>query len=207
MHTSEENEFIDLFGRIASGEKSAFDTFFRLSYPGLLGFAARYMNSQEAAEELVADVFVKLWLRRNDLTRIKNPRVYVYVAVKNSCLSWLRNKARHNYIELEDIGDHHFSARVRQDPESLLADKQLQAVLDRAVSELAPQRQMIFSMVKLDGLKCREVADILGLSVRTVEGQVFKAVKTLADSISEHLGYHPQTLKPRDNKILLSIFF
>jgi RNA polymerase sigma-70 factor (family 1) len=207
MHTIQENELIDLFRRIATGEKLAFDTLFALSYPGLLGFASRYINSQQAAEEVVSDVFVKLWLRRPDLTRIKNPRVYVYVAVKNASLSWLRSSARYSYTQLDEISDHHFPAGVRQDPESLLADKELQAVLDQAVSELAPQRRMIFTMVKLDGLKCREVADIMGLSVRTVEGQVYKAVKTLADSVSEHLGYHPQTLKPRDNKILLSIFF
>ncbi|MNL26123.1 RNA polymerase sigma factor [compost metagenome] len=71
-------------------------------------------------------------------------------------------------------------------------NKELAALLDQAVRALPEQRRIIFRLIKEDGFKSREVARILNISVRTVENQMYKAVKVLADNLSTYLGYHPQ---------------
>ncbi|MGV3547220.1 MAG: sigma factor-like helix-turn-helix DNA-binding protein, partial [Pedobacter sp.] len=82
-------------------------------------------------------------------------------------------------------------------------------LLDVAVSSLPEQRKIIFKLIKEDGLKTSAVAQILGLSKRTVENQLYKAVKTLADKISGYLGYHPQakTSKKQLPSALSILFF
>lgn len=76
-----------------------------------------------------------------------------------------------------------------------IEDKELVRLLDSAVLKLPEQRRIIFSLIKEQGMRSNAVAEILGISIRTVESQLYKAVKTLADSISEYLGYHPQGKK------------
>ena len=81
-------------------------------------------------------------------------------------------------------------------------------LLNGAVAALPEQRRLIFRLVKEQGLKSNAVAEILGISVRTVENQLYKAVKTLADSISAYLGYHPQAKTSRKQALTeLPLFF
>ena len=81
-------------------------------------------------------------------------------------------------------------------------------MLNLAIQQLPEQRKIIFSLIKEQGLKPKAVAEILGISVRTVENQLYKAVKILSDSISEYLGYHPQakTAQKRMNTDLRLFF-
>lgn len=87
-------------------------------------------------------------------------------------------------------------------------DRELARLLDLAITFLPEQRKIIFRLVKEQGLKSNAVAEILGISVRTVENQLYKAVKTLANSISGYLGYHPQAKISRKQIVsALSLFF
>jgi RNA polymerase sigma-70 factor (family 1) len=182
-----------LFKRIAAGDKQAFNTLFGRYYTRLTAFARQYTQQAEAAEEVVSDVFVKLWLRRASLVAVARPEVYLYVAVKNTALNYLRS--RKNQPALDDIPD----ALPATAPE----DKELQQVLQSAIRRLPEQRRLIFRLIKEDGLKSGDVATILGLSSRTVENQLYKAVKTLADQLSLYLGYRPG--QPVKRLILLLI--
>ena len=186
----------ELFRRIASGDKQAFNTLFRRFYPRLTAFAQQYTQA-EAAEEIVSDVFVKLWLRRASLGTITRPEVYLYVAVKNTALNYLRS--RKNQPILDEIPD----ALSANAPE----DKELQRVLQSAIRRLPEQRRLIFRLIKEDGLKSADVAVILGLSPRTVESQLYKAVKTLADQLSRYLGYHPGQPAKRLISLMISMSF
>jgi len=203
-----ETELKELFKVISLGDKRAFDSLFRNYYVLLIRFASSYLRQEEDADEVVSDLFVKLWLKRVELDKIVNPKVYLYVSVKNACLNVIRNTSRNKFNLLDGSPDEQQAAPVYCSPQTIMEDKQLQAKLDQAVSALPEQRRLIFTMVKLDGLKCREVAEILNLSVRTVEGQVFKAVRTLADELTGYLGYNPATAaKHKLNVNLLYFLF
>lgn len=180
-----------LFSEIHEGKEAAFNELFRRYYYRLVVFCRQYVKQQEPAEEIASELFVKLWLRRSMLKGILNPDVYLYTAVKNASLNLIRGNRKYNHISVEEEncgGMYELSNSHTPDVEN----KELAALLDQAVRALPEQRRIIFRLIKEDGFKSREVARILNISVRTVENQMYKAVKVLADNLSTYLGYHPQ---------------
>ncbi|WP_199118219.1 RNA polymerase sigma-70 factor [Pedobacter sp. ASV28] len=196
-----------LFREIQYGNKPAFDELFVAYYDQLLAFAKQYTKQLESAEEITSELFVKIWLRRETLSNVLNPEVYLYVATKNACLNLIRsNKKRQQFFTEPPIEQ--VLEQIPHVYEMAMEDKELIKILDLAVASLPGQRQIIFKLVKEQGLKSSEVAQILDLSKRTVENQLYKAVKTLAAAISDYLGYHPQAKIPKAQVISsLSIFF
>lgn len=174
----------ELFQGISEDDRSAFNELFLSHYDRLQGFAMQFLKQEEDSEEVISELFIKIWLRRRVLTDIQNPEVYLYVAVKNACLNLLKKLGRQTMLHFDDLKEEELTAIIAETPHDLLEYKQLHAELDHAVAALPEQRRLIFKLVKEDGLKCREVAEILGISLRTVESQVYKAVKTLAGHLS-----------------------
>lgn len=186
-----ERSIVMLFKEIHEGMETAFNELFLTYYDRLVAFSVQYVKQQECAEEITSELFVKLWLRRNTLPDILNPEVYLYVAIKNASLNYLRGSKKNNGPLLDRI-EEATVLPLGDYPGPELETKELTRKLDEAIAALPEQRRIIFRLIKEDGLKCREVARILNISVRTVENQMYKAVKNLADAISPYLGYHPQ---------------
>jgi RNA polymerase sigma-70 factor (ECF subfamily) len=188
----------ELFPLIQAGDARAFDELFLGYFNRVTAFAGQYISERKAAEEVASDVFVKLWLRRDLLNKVDKPEVYLYVAVKNGALNHLRS-AKAKLLPVQE---------PLTQPEG--EQKELQTIIRQAIAALPEQRRLIFTMIKEDGLKSKEVAAILDISVRTVESQLYKAVKFLADRLSSYLGYHPQRQRKRPllllNLLLVSIF-
>jgi len=196
-----------LFKEIQDGSKAAFDELFFLYYDRLLAFARQYIKQRESAEEITSELFVKIWLKRNGLSEVINPEVYLYISIKNACLNLIRSEKKRNLLFIELPGEQSFEEPL--DVNVLeLGDKELERLLNLAVAALPEQRRIIFTLIKEQQLKSSAVAEILGISVRTVESQLYKAVKVLANSVSGYLGYNPQARKSR-KRILsnLSLFF
>ena len=187
----EKLKIVLLFKAIQEGNKAAFDELFLLYYDKILAFARQYTKQQESAEEITSELFVKIWLKRNDLSKVIHPEVYLYVAIKNACLNLIRADKKRNVVFPAWPEERVFDELLDKNAERF-EDKELLHLLNLAVQQLPEQRKIIFSLIKEQGIKSKVVAEILGLSVRTVENQLYKAVKTLADSLSEYLGYHPQ---------------
>ncbi|WP_316809695.1 RNA polymerase sigma-70 factor [Pedobacter heparinus] len=179
-----------LFKEIHEGNELAFNELFLAYYDRLVSFSMTYVKQQEHAEELTSELFVKLWLKRDTLTGILKPEVYLYIAVKNAALNHLRGHKKSTRLWIDDE-ENTLMQESGQD-KTELETKELSRKLDEAIAALPEQRRIIFRLIKEEELKCREVAGILNISVRTVENQLYKAVKTLADAISPYLGYHPQ---------------
>ncbi len=121
------------------------------------------------------DVFVKIWILRDQLEIKTNVKAYLYAAVKNHLLNILKQEKK-----LSSIDDfYHFSNDSCESPESdHLKDETRQAVL-KAIEELPPKCKKIFMMHRYDDLKYHEIADILGISINTVKTQIKRALKTL----------------------------
>lgn len=196
-----------LFEQIHAGHASAFDELFVSYYQRLVAFAQQYVKNHEAAEEITAAVLTKLWLKRHTLNNVTNPEVYLYVAVKNAALNHLRSVKNKSLLLFDDAGFSDQQHSHRQEHEATGHEqKELQDVIRNAINALPVQRRLIFIMIKEDGLRCQEVADILNISKRTVESQLYKAVKFLADRLSSYLGYHPQKRNTRRFLLLLYSF-
>lgn len=175
-----------LFNRIQRSEKQAFDQLYILHFDSMKRFAQQYVKHEEAANELVSEVFVQIWLRREALHEISNHTLYLYRSVKNACLTYLKRENRYAQISIDEVDQASLPREATANPEQLLEYKELLLHLDEAVDLMPDQRRTIFRMVKEDRLKCREVAELLGLSVRTVENQVYRAVKQLNEVVERY---------------------
>lgn len=190
-----------LFLQISQGHKEAFDQLFYRYYERLVDFAMQYVKQPEPAEELVSSLFVNIWRKRDQLAAVRSPQVYLFVAARNGCLNYLRRPAK----QAQPL-PHHPESLSRDTGNTLDTEyKELEAIVRIAVEKLPEQRRVIFRLIKEEGMKAKDVAAILSLSVRTVENQLYKALKSLAAAVSGYLGYHPQG-KPLKGKTFLLFF-
>lgn len=163
--------------QVSSGSQTAFAALFRLFYPRLHSFCLQYVHVKEVAEEITNDVFVKLWNRRASLRQIDNLSTYLFVAVKNSALNYLKQYS-HIHVAIED--EEGSSALInRHNPEEELEWKEIRFELNQAIEQLPDQCRTVFKLIKEEGFRYKEVAEILGISPRTVETQLFRALKKL----------------------------
>lgn len=156
-------------------DEKAFNELYVQNVPGLYSFSYSFVSVRETAEELVNDVFLKLWMNRKQLSPINNIKVYLYVSVKNASLNYLRKQRPDKTAEPGDAYIFYFPPC----PEQVLIGLELQQKIEKAVNSLPPKCRLIFKMVKEDGLSCKEVADILELSHKTVFAQLSIALKKL----------------------------
>lgn len=180
-------EYIDhLLHRLSQEEdEKAFEALFKLFYERLIQFSLHYVYSRELAEEVISDVFVKIWNNRKELAAIANLETYLYVAVKNQSLNYLSKLSGYVVSPAGDLfkDNRHDSF----DPEKELEFRELQLDLDKAVEGLPAQCRVVFKLIKEDGFTYKEVAEILGLSVRTVETQLSRALKKLSVALVSYL--------------------
>ncbi len=176
MSTEKESQIPVWQQAIADGSEVAFNNLFRHFYLNLVHFAMDIVHSKSAAEEIVSDVFVKIWQQQQDIMRIQNLRVFLFVAVKNRSYNYLRD---HSGWTVE-LTDDNVSVLVQgSDPESDLHFRELQLQLHKVIEALPEQCRLVYKLVREDGLKFREVAEILQISPRTVETQLYRAVRKI----------------------------
>jgi RNA polymerase sigma-70 factor (family 1) len=168
--------------RIAAGDESAFREVYLHFFKRLYQFAHAFVKSREPAEELVEDVFVRLWQQRATVTGIQNLRVYLYIAIKNSALNYLAQKARQSITEPFDH-IHIGYEGAASSPEQLLITAEIHQKIQLAVEALPPRCKMIFKLVREDGLKYKEIAGILNISVNTIDAQMAIAIKRITSAI------------------------
>jgi len=171
--------------KVAAGDQAAFKTLYLLFNQRLLHFAAAMVKVRESGEEIVEDVFIKLWRSRETLPQVKNIRVYLYSAIKNTALNYISKKAKESIVQPFDHID--IDVREYQDPEKIMITAEMFNRLQKAVENLAPRCKMIFKLIRQDGLKYKEVAEILNISVNTVDAQMAIAVKKIAAALRNEI--------------------
>lgn len=163
---------------------NAFEQLFRKHYPVLCGYATKYVWDPDQAEEIVQDLFYNIWQKKNNLNIDISIEAYLFRAVRNSCLNYLKHQ-RIRQQHADNVKSDSLSGQVSSD--NPVETLELQVKIDEAVEALPPERQKIFRLSRYEGLKYKEIADQLGLSVKTVEAQMGKALKTLRENLSEYL--------------------
>jgi RNA polymerase sigma-70 factor (family 1) len=175
-------------------DQQAYKELYTSLYACLFGFARTIVQSRESAEEIVSDVFIRLWERRKELEKIENLRVYLYVATRNVAFNYLDKQKRTPTHSFDDLKAEFTS--IYFDPEQLLITADMLALIQKAIDQLPPKCKMIFKLTKEDGLKYREVAEVLGLSVKTVENQLAIALEKIGNTVRFDLGRSiPSTVK------------
>ncbi|SHM43956.1 RNA polymerase sigma-70 factor, ECF subfamily [Chitinophaga jiangningensis] len=178
----QENHIKDLQLRIALYEDmKAYNALYLLLFDGLHRFAYTMVKSSEVAEELVSDAFVKLWQIRHTINKIENLKVYLYVITKNFALNHHAQKNKMQLVQLDNLDVE--AVMEFNSPENVYISNEIIGKIQGAIRQLPPQCRIIFQLVKEDGLRYKEVAAILGLSVLTVRNQLAIAVKKVTEAL------------------------
>jgi RNA polymerase sigma-70 factor (family 1) len=181
-HLNDLNHIRSLQERIALYEDmQAYHALYDLFFNNLHRFCFSFVKSSEAAEEIVSDVFIKLWQIRNKLPEIDNLKVYLYQIAKNFCLNYITRHFKNPVASLDEIN---IEAVISLDnPEELCISADIINTIQQTIKQLPPQCRLIFQMVKEDGMRYKEVADILHISVLTVRNQVAIATRKIAEAL------------------------
>jgi RNA polymerase sigma-70 factor (ECF subfamily) len=166
----------------AAGDEEAFKKIYYLFYKKLFLFSLALVKIREAAEEITEDVFIKIWQQKTQLAAIHNLRVYLYIATKNTSLNYLSKKAKDNLTQpFDNINIDLFKSSST--PEELMITAEMYRRIQQQVEALPLRCKMIFKLIREDGLKYKEVSDILNISVNTIDVQMAIAVKKIAGAL------------------------
>lgn len=168
-----------IFKQISKGDKHAYEQLFRSYYAPLCLFAHKYLPDNDDCEEVVQGLFVKIWEKRSAIIINTSVRSYLFGAVRNHCINYINHQKikqeHHDYtlrsFESEKTDDFNF-------PEIELMQK-----IEESIAALPPRRQEIFRLSREEGLKYNEIAERLGLSVKTVETHLGLALRSLRESL------------------------
>jgi RNA polymerase sigma-70 factor (family 1) len=173
-----------LLDKLKSGDKSAFSIIFSTYYRDLVLFANTFTRQTDTSEEIVQDAFVTLW-ENSDVIEIKlSLKSYLLRMVQNKCLDYIRHlKVRDKYAVniLEN------PVLMGNDTENYILYSELTKDLDKALLLLPEECAKTFRMSRLEGLKQQEIAEKLGIAVRTVEFRIAKALTLLKEQLKDYL--------------------
>ncbi|ADV43749.1 RNA polymerase sigma-70 factor [Bacteroides helcogenes] len=178
------NELI-ILARIKEGDIKAFEGIFRRYYSPLCWYATGITGEAEAAEEIVEQLFYVLWKDREKIQVFRSLKSYLYRAVRNEAVQYCEHrevKERYGSSLMSPDGDE-FSS----DPQRQMEYKELHALISRALGRLPARRRLIFNMHRMQGLKYAEIARSLSLSVKTVEAEMTKVLRTLRGEIDNYI--------------------
>ena len=160
-----------------TNDQVAYKELFLLLHSRLKQFAYSILKSQEEAEELVSDLFIRIWAKREELPAINSPLLYFFTSVKHLAFNRLKKQKRQQNSSPEEWLVQLHS--IYFDPEQLMMTEEMMRQIRQAVNSLPPRCRIIFKLVKEDGLKYREVAELLQLSIKTIEAQMAIALRRL----------------------------
>jgi RNA polymerase sigma-70 factor (family 1) len=169
----------ELQQRIAEYEDVvAYKKLFFLFFLPLKNFSSAILKSKESAEEVVSDIFVEIWARRKQLLEIEDLKMYIYVSVRNASLRRLQQIQKSKTFSLDDL-EVEF-ASTDPDAAAFLISNELVQKIENAIEQLPPQCKIIYKLAKEDKLKYKEIAQLLTISVKTIDNQLSTALKKIA---------------------------
>ncbi|QNK64629.1 RNA polymerase sigma-70 factor [Pedobacter sp. PAMC26386] len=162
---------------------SDFQKLFRLHHHTLCMHAYKYLADPDESQDAVQEVFVKFWEIKQDMVNDKNALYYLITAVRNNCISRLRKRV--HTVSMEDEAVYN---KITETPleENQKENTDIQTLVDEALALLPPKCGAIFRMSRIDKLTYQQIADELGISIKTVENQMGKAIGIMREFARTH---------------------
>jgi len=174
----------EIIGAIREGNERIFEETFRKYYQSLCNYANSILKEMEEAEEVVQNLFLSIWEKRNDLEINISLKSYLYRAVHNHCLNRIKHlKVREEY---QQYAVNFYDASYESVSQTVMKNE-LETKIEEAIRKLPEQCRLIFRMSRFEELKYHEIAEQLELSPKTVENQIGKALKILRVELAEYL--------------------
>lgn len=180
-----QNEESDLLLRLKSGDKEAFTTFFYIYKDKLYGFLLSLNHSPAKAEDMVQEIFMKIWQTHDKLDSGGNLNAYIFRITQNYAIDQLRKKT-HEILSFSEDYIAGEEDSVTPGPADELINKELSLALTKAIAHLPPQQQKIFIYHSIEGLPHQEIARILNLSVSTIQNHMRKAFSNIRFFLSNN---------------------
>ena len=181
--TTDNHNDKDMFARIAVGDEDAFQTIFHAYNRTLHPFILSLVKNETDAKEIIQEVFLKLWLKRETLPEIDNPGGWLYTVAANAAYSYLRKEARYA-TRLKSVAD--TTDQSLEDIHESFDTKEVKALIAEAVDKLPLRRRQVFQMSRFDGFSRKEIAEKLEISENTVRNQLAEAVDFIQDYIRKN---------------------
>lgn len=169
-----------LVEQLRGGSRDAFELIFRTYYPRLVGLAQTLLGERAAAEEVAQEVMFELWKRRLELRVETTLQAYLYRATRNRALNQLRHERVVRAAEplLADAATRPAAADAR------VREREVAAAVQAAVATLPERCREVFELSRVHGLGYAEIASVMGISVKTVEAQMGKALRVLRERLA-----------------------
>lgn len=170
-----------LLAEVAKGNEDAFASLVHRLYKKLFPITVSLIKSETEADDILQEVFLKIWLHRSTLTSLENPVGWVYTIVANTASNQLRSKIRRE-LKIKTFSS---QSAITEEIEDEIDVKFTQSLIDEAVNLLPQKRKLVFVLSKKEGLSRKEIADRLHISENTVRNQLVEALQFIRD----HLKY------------------
>lgn len=171
------------FRNLAKGSEEAFELLYNYYSPRIFAFVDRMMHLPDLTEEIVQDIFINLWQKKDHFGKLTNPSAYLYQMASNKVLDYQRSIARRPPILDYVIAQQDLYS---SDTEERIAYKETLLLLNEALDLLPRQRREIFDLSREDGLSHNEIAEKLGLSKSTVANQIVASLKHIRTHLEKN---------------------
>jgi RNA polymerase sigma-70 factor (ECF subfamily) len=172
----------EIIRRIRNGDTGQFESLFRSSYVSLVRYAKTLIKDHDTAEEIVQDLFFKLWQDREKLNIESSLNGYLFRSVHNRCLHHIEHV---RVVERHAEEMSYRQTESQESPSDILNYKELQEKVARILEKLPDRCGKIFTMSRFDGLKYTEIAEKLSVSIKTVEANMGRALKEFRKELTQ----------------------
>ncbi len=173
-----------LLHEIAQGSEPAFQELFNKYYPFVFQYLLKIVKSKEIAEEMASDIFMKLWLGKEMIVEIQTMPAFLRKVCTNKAIDFFRYSSRRQQIQ--QLVQRELNKQVSQPSDYQLLDHEYQTLLSQAINQLSPQRKLVFSLSREEGLTHEQIAEKLQLSRNTVRNTVVESLKLVRDFLHKH---------------------
>jgi RNA polymerase sigma-70 factor (ECF subfamily) len=176
----------ELLHLISKDNRGSFDLFYNLYYDQVFRFAFYFLKDREACREVVSDVFFAVWQSRRRLVDIVNIETYLYVSVRNEANRYLSARSSPKHVPLDEIPLHLEAQAADASPADDLITQEMEQLLAQVVNGLPPKCRDIFLMVRHEGMKPKQIAEILAINESTVRVQMKIAVEKIVAALKPY---------------------
>lgn len=158
-----------------------FEIIYKTYYKTLRNVVENVINDKDASHDVVQEVFLKLWRKRDELDLILHPKSYLFKSAINASISYLENNKQKIQLTGIDIP-------VLENADSNLLTKELETKIQMALDKLPPKCKAIFVLSRFENMKYKDIAGILDVSEKTVENQIGIALKRMREDLQNYIG-------------------
>jgi RNA polymerase sigma-70 factor (ECF subfamily) len=174
----------EILNQIRQGNLEAFEVMFRTYYKELCNYVFQYFHDKNSAEEIVQDLFYKLWTKKDNLIIRTSIRAYLYKAAYNNTMLFLRENNTRKRIQLipEEIDQN-----LVNEADIPIQSDELDQIIQDTIGSMPLKIRRVYELSRLEGLKYREIAEKLSISVKTVEANMGKALKLFRKNLKDYI--------------------